>query len=83
MIRHWQSPFTEGKQLFTFPLGWVVAETSEQAEQIAQDADLRNQTAIIELSLDSAEAQHRLGVWGDVAAQEAILRGDEPVRSAP
>lgn len=81
MIEFWQSPFIEGKQLFTFPLGWVVAETTEQANQVALEAGLRDQMASIELSLDSAEAQHRLGVWGDVAAQQAMLRGDEPARS--
>lgn len=76
MRMFWESTWVGKRQLFTFPLASVVAATHEDASRIAEEHGLRDTDAKMWLALDSAEAQHRLGVWGDVRAQERIQRGD-------
>lgn len=68
-------------QVFTYPMVTVFARTAAEADEIAgpeHRVATYDNIAAVHLALDSAEAQHRLGVFGDVAAQDAMMRGDSP-----
>lgn len=74
----WQSPWVNGHQLFTYPLGHVIAATTAEADAIARDAGLNDSRAKLDLTFDSAQAQMRLGIFGNPKAAEAVMRGDVP-----
>jgi hypothetical protein len=66
-------------QVFSYPMLTVFAATAEEAGEIAgpeHRVQTYDQVAYCELMLDSADAQVRLGIFGNPAAQDAVMRGD-------
>jgi len=76
-----------GLQVFIYPMGAILAPFRSLADAFAIEWGMDEKDASgkwtynaqrqqVELALDSAEAKHRLGVFGDVEAQRKMERGD-------
>jgi hypothetical protein len=78
---YWASLRSErpGISIYSYPLITVFASAVAEADATAGPENVvatYDQGAFVDLSLDSAEATYRLGLWGDVEGFKAMERGD-------